>query len=188
MVDFLERYGMAFEYADGWSDYYDPLPGGQPRGRSLVAKLFNLNELGEWAPKLSRYAGMAMPANSSEFPELFLVKRTWTGKKKAAQLAWRLLSQKLTGKQMVGQGAALQGRMLQIALREQLPIWTDTPVVDFIVEDGRVAGVLVRRNGKDVRVRALGGVLINSGGFSRNAEMRTRLNDVLTQVSSNVAV
>ena len=37
MVDFLERHGMAFEYADGWSDYYDDQPGGQPRGRSLVA-------------------------------------------------------------------------------------------------------------------------------------------------------
>ena len=46
MVEFLERHGMAFEYADGWSDYYDNLPGGQPRGRSLVAKLFDLNELG----------------------------------------------------------------------------------------------------------------------------------------------
>jgi 3-oxosteroid 1-dehydrogenase len=48
MVEFLEKKGMAFKYADGWSDYYDDLPGGQPRGRSLVAQLFNINELGEW--------------------------------------------------------------------------------------------------------------------------------------------
>ena len=33
MVEFLEQRGMKFEYADGWSDYYDELPGGQPRGR-----------------------------------------------------------------------------------------------------------------------------------------------------------
>ena len=174
MVEFLERHGMAFEYADGWSDYYDDLPGGQPRGRSLVAKLFNIRELGEWAPKLSRYPGVSMPANSSEYPELFLVKRTWGGKKKAAQVAWRMFYQKLTGKELVGSGAAIQGRMLQIALREQLPIWTETPVRDLVVEDGRVVGVVVQRNGKDIRVRARDGVLINSGGFSRNAEMRKK--------------
>ena len=46
MVEFLERQGMKFKYADGWSDYYDDLPGGQPRGRSLVAELFDVNELG----------------------------------------------------------------------------------------------------------------------------------------------
>ena len=34
MVEFLERHGMAFQYADGWPDYYDERPGGQPRGRS----------------------------------------------------------------------------------------------------------------------------------------------------------
>ena len=32
MVGFLERHGMAFQYADGWPDYYDERPGGQPRG------------------------------------------------------------------------------------------------------------------------------------------------------------
>lgn len=115
-----------------------------------------------------------MPANSSEFPELFLLKRTWTGKKKAMQLAGRMVLQKLTGKELVGSGAALQGRMLQIALREQLDIWPETPVRDLIVENGRVVGVLAERQGKPVRIRALDGVLINSGGFSRNAEMRKK--------------
>ncbi|MFP3527276.1 hypothetical protein SB912_32770, partial [Pantoea sp. SIMBA_072] len=54
IVDFLERKGMAFEYADGWSDYYDDRPGAEPRGRSLVAKLFDVKELGEWEGRLSR--------------------------------------------------------------------------------------------------------------------------------------
>lgn len=172
MVSFLERLGMAFEYADGWSDYYDDLPGGEPRGRSLVAKLFDIKELGEWAAKLSRYSGVSLPANSPEFPELLLFKRRWAGKKKAAQVAWRMLYQKLTGKELVSQGAAIQGRMLQIALREQLPIWTETAVRDFIIEDGRVVGVIAQRSGKEIRVRARDGVLINSGGFSRNAQLR----------------
>lgn len=174
MVDFLERAGMAFEYADGWADYYDDRPGGQPRGRSLVAKLFNIRELGEWADRLSRYLGPPLPANSNEFPTLFLMKRTWAGKKKAMALGMRMLKQKLTGQLLLGGGAAIQGRMLQIALREQLPIWTESPVDELVVEEGRVTGVVVRRDGRTVRVQARDGVLINSGGFSRNAEMRKR--------------
>lgn len=174
MVEFLERQGMAFEYADGWSDYYDELPGGEPRGRSLVARLFNIKELGEWATKLSRYRGFPLPMNANEFPDLLLVKRTWAGKRAAARLAWRMLYQKLTGKELVGTGAAIQGRMLQIALREQLPIWTETPVKDLVVEGNRVTGVIAQRGGREIRVRALDGVLINVGGFSRNAEMRKK--------------
>ena len=76
MAEFLEQQGMEFVYADGWSDYYDTLPGGEPRGRSLLAKLFDVKELGEWAPRLSRYKGPSMPANSDEYPQLFLMKRT----------------------------------------------------------------------------------------------------------------
>lgn len=174
MVEFLERHGMAFEYADGWSDYYDELPGGQPRGRSLVARLFNIKELGEWASKLSRYPGFPLPMNANEFPDLLLVKRTWAGKRAALRLAGRMLYQKLTGKELVGTGAAIQGRMLQIALREQLPIWTETPVKDFIVENDCVTGVIAQRGGREIRVRALEGVLINVGGFSRNADMRKK--------------
>ena len=156
MVEFLERAGMTFVYADGWSDYYDDLPGGEPRGRSLIAELFDIRELGDWAPKLSRYPGFALPMNADEFPDLLLVKRTLEGKQRAATLAWRMLKHKLTGKQLVGAGAAIQGRMLQIALREQLPIWTESPVTDLIVEAQRAAcrGVVVAARRQEVRVGA----------------------------------
>lgn len=174
IVDFLERKGMAFEYADGWSDYYDDRPGGEPRGRSLVAKLFDIRELGEWEGRLSRYRGAPIPANSNEFPTLFLLKRTWAGKRKAMQLGWRMLKQKLRGQNILGGGAAIQGRMLQIALREQLPIWTDSPVEELIVEQGRVVGVAVRQGDRVRRIQAHDAVLINTGGFSHNAEMRKR--------------
>jgi 3-oxosteroid 1-dehydrogenase len=174
IVDFLERKGMAFEYADGWSDYYDDRPGGEPRGRSLVAKLFDTRELGEWEGRLSRYRGAPIPANSNEFPTLFLLKRTWAGKRKAMQLGWRMLKQKLRGQNVLGGGAAIQGRMLQIALREQLPIWTDSPVEELIVEGGRVVGVAVRQGDRVRRIQAHDAVLINAGGFSHNAEMRKR--------------
>jgi 3-oxosteroid 1-dehydrogenase len=178
MVEFLERAGMKFVYADGWSDYYDDLPGGEPRGRSLLAELFDTRELGEWEPRLSRYKGFSLPVPTDQFTDLMLVKRTLKGKKRAAALAWRLLKGKLTGARLAGAGAAIQGRMLQIALREQLPIWTEAPVTELIVEGangrGRVAGIVVHRGGKTLRVGARRGVLMNVGGFSRNQAMRER--------------
>ena len=174
MVEFLERQGMKFVYADGWSDYYDELPGGEPRGRSLLAELFDTRELGAWESKLSRYKGFNLPVPTDQFPALMLAKRTWTGKKAALALVGRMIKGKLTGARLAGAGAAIQGRMLQIALREQLPIWTESPLVDLIVEGGRVSGVAVRREGRLVRVQAREGVLMNVGGFSRSGAMRER--------------
>ncbi len=174
MVDFLEREGMKFVYADGWSDYYDELPGGEPRGRSLLAELFDTRELGEWEPRLSRYKGFNLPVPTDQFPALMLAKHTWSGRKAALALVGRIIKGKLTGARLAGAGAAIQGRMLQIALREQLPIWTESPLAELIVEGGRVSGVAVRREGALVRVQARDGVLLNVGGFSRSAEMRRR--------------
>ena len=172
MVEFLERAGMRFKYADGWPDYYDTLPGGEPRGRSLVARLFDINELGEWKSRLSMYPGGHMPMGSEEYPTLFLAKRTWAGKRMALRLMGRMLGAKLRGQDLRANGAAIQGRMLQLALREQLPLWTDSPVRDFVVENDRVTGVVVVRDGREIRVRATAGVLINSGGFAHSREMR----------------
>ena len=174
MVDFLERQGMRFAHADGWSDYYDERPGGQPRGRSLVAEVFDVNELGEWKSRLAMYPGIALPLGSEDFPTLFLAKKTTAGKKMAMRLVWRMLKNKLLGRDVRGGGAAIQGRMLQIALREKLPIRTEMAVRDFVVENGRVVGVVAVSEGREVRIQARDGVLINAGGFSRNREMRER--------------
>ncbi|SDC48998.1 3-oxosteroid 1-dehydrogenase [Variovorax sp. CF079] len=174
MVQFLEGQGMKFVYADGWSDYYDELPGGEPRGRSLLAELFDTRELGEWESKLSRYKGFSLPLPTDQFPSLMLAKRTWGGKKTALSMVGRMLKAKLTGRRLAGAGAAIQGRMLQIALREQLPIWTDSALAQFVLDGDRVAGIAVQRGGRLVRVQARDGVLMNVGGFSRSAAMRQR--------------
>ena len=174
MVEVLEAQGMKFVYADGWSDYYDELPGGEARGRSLLAELFDTRELGDWESKLSRYKGFSLPVPTDQFPDLMLAKRTWRGKKRALALVGRMIKGKLTGARLAGAGAAIQGRMLQIALRQQIPIWTESGLEELIVEDGKVTGVSVKRDGQLVRVQARDAVLLNVGGFSRSAAMRER--------------
>lgn len=173
MIEFLEAEGMQLYRPEGWSDYYDELPGGEPRSRSVMAKMFNVKELGAWAERLSVYPpGASIPIGSDEFGTLVLMKRGWPGKLKALKLAWTMLWAKLTGRRLVANGAAIQGRMLQMALRANIPIFPQTAVQDFIVENGRVVGVIAEHNGRRVEVRGRDGVLINAGGFSRNTAMR----------------
>jgi 3-oxosteroid 1-dehydrogenase len=172
-IAFLESQGMKFLRAEGWSDYQDDLPGGNARGRGLIAPLFDLRELGAWSDRLSVYAGFELPMHSSEFRDLMLIKRTWRGKRKALQLGLRLVREKLTGSRIRGAGAALQGRQLKLALDRGIRIETGTAFSGFITDDaGRVIGVHADRAGASLQIEAKRGVLLNCGGFARNAQMR----------------
>lgn len=179
MLDYLRGKGLKVRRPrDDWPDYYDNLPGGEPKGRSIMPVPFNLHELGEWADHLAMYPPMAqLPMPAEEFPTLFLMKRTWAGKRKAMRFAWLMLKDKLTGRQTVANGSAIQGRMLQIALREGLNIQLNSPARRLLMEDGRVVGVVIVRDGKEVTVRARQGVIVNVGGFSRNKEFRQKVTD-----------
>jgi 3-oxosteroid 1-dehydrogenase len=118
-----------------------------------------------------------MPVHSHELTDLFLVRRTWAGKWMAAKLVGRMIAARILGRDLVSNGAALQGRLLEIVLREGVPIFPSTPVTGLVVEDGRVTGVEIAReaaDGASATVRARDGVLLNAGGFSRNAELRER--------------
>ncbi len=179
MIDFLRGLGLKVRRpVDDWPDYYDDVPGGLPQGRSLMADGFNINELGEWKPHLSVHPGMSkLPFGADEFPTLFMMKRTFAGKRKAMKLGLAVLKDKLTRRQTVQNGAAIQGRMLQIALREGVELHRNTPVKQFITENGRITGVIVERDGQDREVRATDGVLVNAGGYSRNGAFRQQVTD-----------
>lgn len=172
MVGYLAEKGMAFLDAE-WPDYHDELPGGRRSGRSLSAPLFDVNELGEWAPKLAQYAATTdTPICSPETVHLFVIKKTWKGKAVALKIAWRMLVKLVTGKDLRGSGPAMMGRLFQILFRTGARLRLNTPVTDLIVEDGRVRGVIARQGGREVRIGARLGVLVNAGGFSRNLAMR----------------
>ncbi len=72
-------------------------------------------------------------------------------------------------------GRALVGRFL--AALDKLPnvsCWRNAPLADLIVEDGRVVGAVVHRDGTPVRVHARRGVLLAAGGFEQNPAMRAQ--------------
>jgi 3-oxosteroid 1-dehydrogenase len=177
MLTFLQSQGIKIRRpVDDWPDYYDDVGGGLAAGRSVLPAPFNMHELGEWESKLAMHPTMSMvPLSSDQFVTLFLIRRTWAGKLKALKLAFLMAKDKLLGHKTVCNGAAIQGQMLKAALKAKIPIFPDTPVNDFIVENGRVVGVRATHQGQPVLVRARDAVLADAGGFARNTEMRRRL-------------
>ncbi len=174
MVEYLESKGMPFVRYDGWSDYHDDLPGGLGSGRSLGVEIFDIKQLGpEWYAKLRR-GDFGVPAKRSESKHLTLMKVTWAGKFAAVKIGLRLLSDKLLGRHHVGSGAAIQGRMLKMALDHKVDIRVNAGVTELVEEGGRIVGVVSTRDGKPWRIEARDGVLINAGGFAHNAEMRRK--------------
>jgi 3-oxosteroid 1-dehydrogenase len=169
----MEKQGMKYRRCPGYPDYYDHLPGGHVASRCLEAELFDWNRLGEWKSR-TRPPSFPGPVRLSEASALSLVGVTTKGKITAAKVAGRFIAGKLTGKDLNGCGGSLQGRMLEIALKLGVEIWTEAPMLDLDVRNGRVEGVHVRHRGMPVTVRATRGVLVCTGGFTRNTEMREK--------------
>jgi 3-oxosteroid 1-dehydrogenase len=171
MVDFLVDQGIKLNRVSYWPDYYDDQPGGSEAGRTVVAELFNVNELGPWKKKL-RPNFLSMMGSLDDMLKLRFIKQSWESKKIAVNLVLRTIGAKLTGKHLVTAGAALQGRMLQAALKAGVELRTDSGVKELIVENGKVTGVVRTIDGELHRVGARLGVLINAGGFAHNQKMR----------------
>jgi 3-oxosteroid 1-dehydrogenase len=177
MVDFLLRQGIKLTRATRWPDYYDDRPGGSKAGRTVIAELFDVNELGPWNKKL-RPGMMATAGDPAAYVEEGMKLRTLkvSGEAKAtmAKIVLRTAFARLRGKHLLTAGAALQGRMLQAALKAGVDIRTEAPVKELLVEDGAVKGVLTEKDGRPWRVGARLGVLVNAGGFARNQAMRDK--------------
>ena len=171
MVDFLVGQGIKLNRVSYWPDYYDTHPGGSEAGRTVVAELFNVNELGEWKSKL-RPNFLSMMGSLDDMLKLRFIRKSWDAKRAAFNLVFRTMGAKLTGKHYVTAGAALQGRMLQAALKAGVEFRTEAGVNELIVENGCVNGVVLQKDGRTHRIGAKLGVLVNAGGFAHNQKMR----------------
>ena len=170
MIDFLVDQGVALERGSTfWPDYYDDAPGGCSTSRTVTAKPFNKKELGEWEGKL-RQGFLEMKVKLDDGMKFAYVGKSWA-------ITWAFLKTgigmtigKLLGQRWVTAGAALQGRMLQAALKAGVGFRTDCPVTELIVEDGKVTGVATPQG----RIGARLGVLVNAGGYAQNQAMRDK--------------
>lgn len=165
MVRYLEErtpLKLATESGHPMPDYQQDFPGAKS-GRCLFPQLFNKKELGDWETKLRP------TPNSLPFPE----GHSQTALFRPHKLAWDLIGE-LIEKGMVGNGNALAGMLLKGCLDRSISILLETRAVELIREDGRVIGVRAQRDGKDFFMKARGGVVLASGGFEWNEELKAK--------------
>jgi 3-oxosteroid 1-dehydrogenase len=115
-----------------------------------------------------------MVMNSREFHNVNMITRTWAGRRTAARIGTRLVRSLATGARYAALGEALTGRLRASLTDESGALWLDAPFRDLVVEDGRVTGVWAQVDDREVVIEARHGVVLASGGFSRNQELRER--------------
>jgi 3-oxosteroid 1-dehydrogenase len=176
MVAFLQHEGVDFVHCPGYSDYYSNAKGGHDVGRAIEPAPWDGHALGEWLdrlqPGLAQSLGLAVMTNEAR--SLSHYNRSLGAFATSARVALRTAAAKARGQALLTNGSSLIGQMLRLALDAGAQVRTDAPLVDLIVEDGRVVGVRTLRGGEPVAVRARRGVLLAAGGFAHNREMRQR--------------
>jgi len=145
MISFLQGRGVRFVYCPGYSDYYSDAKGGHDNGRGIEPVPFDGNVLGEWLPKLqpglAKSLGLAVMTNEAR--SLSHYNRSLRAFAVSARVVIRTYVARLRRQDLLTNGASLIAQLLQVAIERGIPIWTEAPLEELIVEDGRVAGVAV---------------------------------------------
>ncbi|WP_455361047.1 FAD-dependent oxidoreductase [Streptomyces sp. SYSU K21746] len=174
--EFHDRTEVCFMYTPGYSDYYPERLGGMARGRSIEPRIVDFKRLGSLRHSMRR-AGLptyGLTITSYDFRFLNMVSRTWAGKRVSMRVGLRAVKALVTGRRLLSLGEALIARM-RLSL-EQLggELWLSAPLTGLVEEDGRVTGIRTTRGGKELTVRAEGGVVLASGGFSHDQGLREK--------------
>ncbi|MFE3762159.1 3-oxosteroid 1-dehydrogenase [Streptomyces sp. NPDC059104] len=180
MLDFvMANSPLRFRFMDGYSDYYPNLPGGLPGGRSIEPDQIDGNVLGAELAHLNP-AYMPVPAGmvvfSQDYKWLNLAAVSAKGLAVSTECLARGTRAALRGEKPLTMGQALAAGLRAGLLRAGVPVWLNSPLVDLVREgpDGAVTGVVVEKEGVRGVVRARKGVVVGSGGFEHNAQMRAQ--------------
>ena len=169
-------------WVPGYSDYYPETAGGKATGRSVEPKPFNAKKLGPDESGLEPPYGkvpLNMVVLQQDYVRLNQLKRHPRGVLRSIKVGVRSVWANATGKNLVGMGRALIAP-LRIGLRNAgVPVLLNTALTDLYVEDGVVRGIYVRADGapesaEPQLIRARKGVILGSGGFEHNEQMRVK--------------
>ncbi|QSE89327.1 FAD-binding protein [Rhodococcus pseudokoreensis] len=179
LMELLDRSPhMKLYWVKGYSDYHPEYEGGRPLGRTIECMPFDTRALKE-DEQFQRPNSMKGPlglwVTSKDYHDLAMVKRTWKGRKASLVAAWRVASNVVRRRHMATGGRALVARMRMVLKDAGVPLWLKTSMTELIVDGtGAVVGVLAERDGQTVRIGARRGVLLATGGFDHNQDMRAK--------------
>jgi succinate dehydrogenase/fumarate reductase flavoprotein subunit len=181
MIGFLEANSeVQFNFGKNYPDYHPDHPGGAEEGRSIHPQPFDGRKLGSSLARLAQpmpeSTFMGMGLNSG--PDLKHFLNATKSLRSAIFVASRILAHGRDvmvhgrGVRLVN-GNALAARLLKTALDRGIKLWSSSRAIKLLKENGRVAGAIVEKDGKAVRIDARRGIVFAAGGFPQDAD-RTR--------------
>jgi succinate dehydrogenase/fumarate reductase flavoprotein subunit len=181
-VAFLEtRTAVRFRARPLSPDYRSSLPGAALGGRAMEPEPFDGRELGdsfcllrEPLPEFTLFGGMMV--NRLDIEALLGPHRSLRNFGHGAKLLLRFVSDRMRyprGTRLL-MGNALAGRLLKSALDAGIILRTETAAAELIVSEGKVTGVRAEHAGRSLRLEARRGVVLATGGFSADADMRAK--------------
>jgi len=171
-----EKHGMTWVRAPYYPDYYPELPGGKV-GRAIEPKPVDMKSIGEW--RTHSRALLPFPMMTDDVYLLGRAMSSLDGFARGAKVVLRTLGGMVRGKVLTGMGGALvTGLVRAVVVDGGAELWLNAPAEELVVEDGRVVGVKVVRDGETVTVRARKGVMLAAGGFDQDKARRLKLQGV----------
>ncbi len=163
---------LRFAWVPGYADYYPEAPGGLAAGRSIEPVPLDGRVLGTELAHLGRpYLPSPVAITQAEYRWLSLGRHP-RALGAGLRVAGRAARTRLLGHRMLSLGQALAAGLRAGLSASGVPVWLDTPMTGLEVRGGRVSGVCATRGGEPRLIRARRGVLLATGGFERNEEMR----------------
>lgn len=186
VMEFLKaRTPLRFRWVPEYADYLPEAPGGRARGRTVEPVPLDARFLGDELERLHPPYGKA-PANmiitQADFRKISLGMRTIRGPLTLIRATLMRLLTLLLGKKMYAMGNAVAIGLRKGLLDAGVPVVYETELTDLLIENGRVTGVRVLRDGVPTEVRARRGVVLGAGGFEKNLEMREKYQPQPTSV------
>jgi 3-oxosteroid 1-dehydrogenase len=165
-----------------YPDYYPRAAGSKPGGRSVEPAHFDARQLGDDFLRM-RDQNLQMQVMGRLAMTAVEAQAVLTGQPGSIWLFLKLMLKyafdipfrfKSRRDRNLAMGNALIGALRLSLIERGVPLWLNTPARELLVEDGRVVGVAAEKDGRPVRIRARGGVILAAGGFEGNQEMREK--------------
>ena len=178
MVEFFERETAMQFVPTLYPDYHPDAAGGVDIGRSILAKPYDIRGLGKDMQRLKpplktiTFMGMMFNSSNADLKHFFRATKSLTSflyvsKRLATHMKELLLYRRGIN---VTSGNALAARLAQSALDLSIPILTNTPAKQVLMEGDRAVGVLAATEGGERRIVARHGVILAAGGFPHDAK------------------
>ena len=154
---FTDTIGIEMTVVSGLPDYYYPtVAGSKPEGRYVEVKPFDAARLGALADKV-----LTSPYGDGYS---FTTSNEWVQMQQGGEHVGTCLDRHRSAGERCA-GAGLAAAQILAAHERGVAMRTSSEVVDLVVEEGDVVGVVVRDTDGERRIRARLGVILATGGY-----------------------